>query len=153
MQIVRNTYMRDIFLELTSMRSALRVKKELKRFGWTQILIPSKPRPQNYFSLWSYNLYNFFPQIQLTSSHYAFSLKRSNVIRWQVTTQFSKFELSRLLTFHFYWAMWDDRSFSLKIRSFYWMLVDHDIYGPRLWIHWTGWLRLIWPTPILPLSK
>ena len=123
--------MRDIFLKLTSMRSALRVKKELKGFGWTQILIPSKPRPQNYFSLWSTNLYNFFPQIQLTSSHYAFSLKRSNVIRWQVTTQFSKFELSRLLTFHFYWAMWDDRSFSLKIRSFYWMY-------SRSWYLWSS---------------
>ena len=145
--------MRDIFLKLTSMRSALRVKKELKRFGWTQSLIPSKPRPQNYFSLWSYNLYNFFPQIQLTSSHYAFSLKRSNVIRWLVTTQFSKFELSRLLTFHFYWAMWDDRSFNLEIWSFYWMLVDHDVYGSQMWMHWTGWLRLIWPTPILSMSK
>ena len=47
---------------------------------------------------------------------------------------FSKFELSWLLTFHFYWAMRDDRSFSLKIRSFYWMSMVLN-----LWIHWTGW--------------
>ena len=57
LQIVRNTNIQDIFLELTSMRLALRVEliqhceKELKRFAWTRILFPSNPRPKNYFSL------------------------------------------------------------------------------------------------------